>query len=107
MHFIINQAGTGTGLLAALRPADVGLLQPDLARKAVGPGEVLIKAGEPIESIYFPGTGLASFVSDAEAHTELGMVGPEGCIGVSIVLGVKHVPLNASGQIAGQGFAIP
>lgn len=35
------------------------------------------------------------------------MVGREGFIGVSIVLGVEHVPLNASGQIAGRGYAIP
>jgi CRP-like cAMP-binding protein len=107
MHVVINQAGIRNRLLAAFSPPDFVLLQPALTRRDVRLGEVLIKAGEPIESVYFPGTGLASFVGDNEAQTELGMVGQEGFIGVSIVLGVEHVPLSANSQIAGDGYAVP
>jgi CRP-like cAMP-binding protein len=107
MHLIINQAGIQNRLLAALSPADFVLLQLSLTPRSVGLGQPLIRAGEPITSIYFPASGLASFVSDTELPTEVGIVGYEGFVGTSVVLGVEQVPLNAHGQIAGEGYAIP
>lgn len=107
MHIIIKQSGIENRLLAALSPQDFVRLQPNLTRRSVGLGETLISAGEPITSIYFPGTGLASFVSDTCVQTEVGIVGREGFVGTSIVLGIEQSPLRANGQIAGDGYTIP
>jgi hypothetical protein len=44
-------------LLAALPPADVDLLMPDLELVALHPEQVLSRAGERIEHTYFPHSG--------------------------------------------------
>lgn len=93
-------------LLAALAPDDFALVQPYLTRVSVELGETLIEPGRAIERGYFPDSGLTAYVSPGQVATEVGIVGREGFVGASVLLGVDRVPLRASGQVAGEGFAI-
>lgn len=101
-----NRSRIRNRLLAALSPADFELLDPHLMSRSVGVLEPLVEPDAPIESVYFPETGLACFVSRTAAQLELGMVGREGFVGASVILDIDRVPFSASGQIAGSGFEI-
>lgn len=67
--------------------------------------EVLAEAGEPTRHLYFPRHGFASLLTrvDGESAIEVGMVGPEGVIGVHLVLGVMPNPVRA--LVQGEGTA--
>lgn len=93
-------------LLASLRPCDFERVQPHLTRTAVDAREPLIEPGRAIDRVYFPESGLVAHVGPGEVATEVGIVGREGLVGISVILGVDRVPLGASGQVAGEGFAI-
>lgn len=93
-------------LLAHLGSHDFARLQPRLTRIAVGAQETLIEPGRAIDRVYFPETGLVAYVNPGTVATEVGIVGREGFVGTSVILGVDRVPLGASGQVAGEGFAI-
>jgi CRP-like cAMP-binding protein len=101
-----HQADIRNRLLSGLSPADFALLQPHLKRRAVGLRETLIEPGQPIEDVYFPESGLVSFVSPSEVETEVGVVGREGFLGISVILGVDRTPLKAQSQIPGEGLGI-
>jgi CRP-like cAMP-binding protein len=65
--------------------------------------EILAEPGERIRHVYFP-TG--SFISltttiDRSATMEVGLVGDEGMLGVTLILGVPTSPLHAVVQGAG------
>jgi len=65
--------------------------------------DVLARPGERIRQVYFPTDSLISLVSpiDDDDSLEVGMVGDEGMLGVSLVLGVNASPLLAVVQGAG------
>jgi len=69
--------------------------------------DILVEPGARIRHVYFP-TG-RSYISmmvpvDAAAALEVGLVGNEGMLGVSLVLGVDASPLRALVQGAGQAL---
>lgn len=68
-------------------------------------GEVLCEAGEPLRHAYFPTAGCVSLVVrlDDGAELEIGMVGDEGMLGSSLVLGADASAQNLIVQ--GQGAA--
>ena len=101
-----KSAPTANRLLAAL-PNDVrqgvlaGCKKVDLHF-----AEVLAEPGEPIRHVYFP---TRSFITleekiDGHASLEVGMVGNEGMLGISLVLGVNVSPLHA--LVLGAGPAL-
>ena len=100
------QGGVCNRLLSAMSPDDYALIGASLIPRSVSPGEVLIQPYERIETVYFPERGLASFVSPGDVETEVGVVGLEGIVGLSVVMGAEKGPLKAAGQIAGDGFAL-
>jgi len=69
-------------------------------------GEVLCDAGQQYAAAYFPITGMISLVAsiDDEAALELGMIGNEGMLGATLLLGIDESPLRA--VVQGQGTAL-
>ena len=70
--------------------------------------DVLIEAGEKCTHVYFPTGSFISLVAAVDEHEherlEVGIVGDEGMVGTSLVLGVSVSPLHA--LVQGEGPAL-
>lgn len=66
-------------------------------------GQVLCKADEAFTHVYFPVTAFISLVIGVDRHPplELGLIGSEGMLGVTLLLGVRQAPLQAVVQGTG------
>src|ERR687889_208659 len=104
----LKQISLRNRLLQALSPEDFALIEPQLERVSLGKGKVLIEPHEPIEHVYFPEAGVASIVAIAsdDRRVEIGLLGWDGLIGPSVVLGVLHTPHQSFMQVEGHGYRI-
>jgi len=96
-------------LLAALQPSDFALLSPHLADFHFKQEVVLQEAGDLIEHVYFPETGMISVLAamrDGNA-IETATIGREGAVGSMAGLGSRHASGRAVVQVAGQTSQIP
>lgn len=68
--------------------------------------EVLFRAGDLISHVYFPIGGLISLITPAKADSglEVGLIGNEGMLGSTLILGVNSAPFQA--LVQGSGGAI-
>ncbi|HXO03667.1 MAG TPA: Crp/Fnr family transcriptional regulator [Stellaceae bacterium] len=96
-------------LLAGLPPEDLAQLIEHLEPVALPKKQILYEVGAPLEHIYFIEEGLASVLTTMEdgASSEVGMVGPEGLIGVSALLGGSLSAQHVVMQLPGRGHHIP
>lgn len=69
-------------------------------------GEVLVEPGRMHGAAWFPLTGFVSLVAQVKGHEplEMGLIGNEGMLGATLVLGVDTVPLG--GVVQGAGTAL-
>jgi len=69
-------------------------------------GDVLCEQDDRIHHVYFPTSGFISLISsiDERSRLEVGLVGAEGMLGVSLILGVSVAPLRALVQGAGSAL---
>jgi CRP-like cAMP-binding protein len=94
------------GLLAALPRKDYRGLLPGLKLVTLTYGEVLYEPGEPIRHVYFPNDCLVSLLTTVEGHQalEVGLVGREGMVGISLALGLDVASVRA--LVQGTGTAM-
>jgi CRP-like cAMP-binding protein len=93
-------------LLAALPRKDRQRFLAGCERVDLVFSEVLAEPGERIRHVYFPTESFISLVSPIGGHDrlEVRMVGDEGMLGLSLILGVNVSPLHAVVLGAGQAL---
>jgi CRP-like cAMP-binding protein len=103
---------------AVIEGDDVNRLLDELPRKerhrtlercesvALVMGATLCEAGEPVRHVYFPLSGFISLVTEVGGckPLELGLIGSEGMLGATVVLGVDTAPQRA--VVQGTGSAL-
>lgn len=69
-------------------------------------GQVLYESGKKMVHVYFPTTAIVSllYIMENGASAEIAVVGNEGVVGVSILMGGESTPSRAVVQSAGKGY---
>jgi len=95
-------------LLAALPDFDFQILLPDLEPVALALGQVMYESGSTMTHVYFPTTAIVSllYVMESGASAEIGVVGNEGLVGISLFMGGGSTPSRAVVQSAGGAFRL-
>jgi len=98
-----RHTGVGNRLLAALPPADLGLLAPYLQQISLKQDAVLVRSGDRNEQVYFPHSGTISFMLDMPNGQTVAtsVIGHEGAVGMLSVLGPSRSPTTAVVRVAG------
>lgn len=93
-------------LLRALQDKEYKRLLPHLESVSLPFMEVLYQGGESIKHVYFPNEGLISMlvVMDNGSLREIGLIGEEGMLGTSVVLGMDVSPHRALIQMRGSAM---
>jgi len=83
-------------------------LRPDLELVEIKRKQVVDRAGELVEYIYFPNRGLISLVQNMRDGrvVEIGVVGTKGLTNAHSLLGLSLAPVDAVVQIPGEAFRI-
>ena len=95
-------------LLAAIPPEELDRLTPQFQLVPLMYKDILFDAGDQIEFLYFPLTGVISTVVSMEdgSSVEVGMVGKEGATDVSVVLGDDISSHRGIIQLAGSALKL-
>jgi CRP-like cAMP-binding protein len=96
-------------LLAAMPPAALQLFSSELKEKSFNQGVLLQEAGEPIEHVYFPQSGMISLlvVTMDGGAIEAATIGREGAVGIHAGLGRRIAFTRAVAQISARCFYVP
>ncbi|QOG23387.1 Crp/Fnr family transcriptional regulator [Bradyrhizobium sp. SEMIA] len=103
------QTGLGNGLLAALPPSDLNLLEPYLQKISFASDAVLVRTGDELKEVYFPISGVLAFLVEmSDGHIVAStLMGSEGAVGALTVLSPSHSPVTATAYVAGAALKIP
>jgi CRP-like cAMP-binding protein len=103
---MVHAATPANRLLAALPRRDYRRMLAELEPVDLIHGEVLHQPGTRVRHVYFPGSAQVSLlvVLDGSGALEVGLVGREGMVGMSLALGVERSPIRA--LVQGGGTAL-
>jgi len=95
-------------LLAALPAEDYERLRPHMTPVELPLGEVVYESGSAQPHVYFPVSGIVSrlYIMENGDSAEIAVVGKDGMVGVSILLGGETTPNRAVVQVAAQAYQI-
>src|SRR4051794_41026514 len=93
----------GNRILAALPPGELAFVRDKLMPATVTSGQVLYEQHASIDAVYFPETAVLSLVNRMRngAVVEVGTIGNEGIVGLSLFLGAKKSLTETLAQIPG------
>lgn len=95
-------------LLASLPKADFNRLEPYLELVSMQMGKVMYDCSRRLDYIYFPTTSIVSllYVLADGKSSETAMVGKEGMLGISLLMGGENTPICGMVRSAGFGYRI-
>lgn len=95
-------------ILASLPANDYARILPDLEPFDMPAGLTISAAGDSDKYLYFPSSGIISLIHNLEngASSEIGIVGNEGMIGISIYMGGESMPSSTEVQCAGHAYRL-
>ena len=93
-------------LLAALPGEDQRRLLSRCKQVELVFADTLYNPGQSIRHVYFPTESFISLITpiDGQSNLEVGLVGDEGMLGISLMLGVDTAPMRALVQGAGTAW---
>jgi CRP-like cAMP-binding protein len=96
-------AAVGNRILAALLTSEYKRLLPRLEHVTLKRGEIVYRADQDIEAVYFPEEAVVAMVdtTDDRRTVEVGVIGREGIVGINIFLGGIATPDKAIVQLPG------
>lgn len=100
---------TANEVLGALTRAEYSRVALHLQSVVTGHGDVLHQAGDIVQALYFPAStlvGLLVGTSEGEC-VEVGIIGNEGVVGISVFWGVSTTPHTAMVVLPGKAFRAP
>jgi CRP-like cAMP-binding protein len=98
----------GNRLLAALPLLDRALVNGELERVELVPGQTLKRPSEPIGLVIFPASGVVSLVAEPGQgdRADVGLAGREEVLGLEALFGAGRTSLRWLVRIGGEGHAI-
>ncbi|MCK1715074.1 MULTISPECIES: Crp/Fnr family transcriptional regulator [unclassified Bradyrhizobium] len=104
----VHRTGIGNRLLAALPPADLGLLTPYFQKVSFEPDAVLVRSGDELDPVYFPHSGAIAFMLDMPDGQTVAttLMGREGALASFSVLGPSLSSVTAVARVAGTASLI-
>jgi len=95
-------------LLAALLATEYRRLLPKLEHVTLKGGDIVYRADQKIEQVYFPEDAVIAMVDTADnaSTVEVGIIGHEGFVGINIFLGGAITPDKAIVQLPGGAFTM-
>jgi CRP-like cAMP-binding protein len=104
----VSSAAVGNRLLAPLPERDRKHLLARCDPVELVLADVLCTPGEPMRYVFFPTQSFISVIAraDNQDSLEVAMVGDEGMLGVSVMLGASRSPMHAQVQGAGSAWRI-
>jgi len=98
---LLSHRLTRNHILASLPDVEYDRLRANLEHLQLAQGTLLHIAGNHIRSVYFPLSGMISLLSTTQEGkaVEVGMIGNEGVLGISAVLGIHIAPYQSVVQI--------
>lgn len=96
-------------LLSQLPDTEYHRLATKLEYTTLDLGTVLFESGAERTQVYFPVSGIISILEMLQngSSSQIGLIGKEGLVGITSVLGGRHQPNRAVVQSAGAAYRIP
>ncbi len=103
-----RSTGIGNRLLAALPPADLGLLTPHFQTISFELDAVLVRSGDELDQVYFPHSGAIAFIVDMPDGQTVAttLMGREGALASLSALGPSRSSVTAVARGAGTASLI-
>ena len=98
-----------SALLRALPIDEYGHVVAQFTSERLQLKQSLIEPNTPIRDVYFPRAGVCSMLADQQegGTIEVGTIGPEGFIGIPVLLGGDSMPYRVIVQIEGDAWRVP
>ena len=104
-----QQSLKGNQILAAIPEAELQRWLPHLEPIEMSLGQVIFEPGADLEYAYFPLNAIVSllYVMENGESAEIALVGNDGVLGITVLMGGNSTTMRAVVQSAGQGWRLP
>ena len=104
-----SQLGFRNRLLALAPDSELQRFQESFETVTLTPRDILLRPDQMVGGVMFVETGVVSMIAHLEDGTriEVGVAGPEGMIGLPLLLGAKLSAVEAMVQARGTGLRLP